>query len=137
VHCWEKLLAAWEPASAMEAGQLLAAGTLFNHTREAGLEAPTAGAEAEEGRGARDAPLAGAAGLGGLRQGARGADVGRGRAGGGRVRRALRVREGREGCVGSRVAMGGGCAPQGTWGRPFWPQGGETLASASELPHHL
>ena len=48
VHCWEKLLAAWEPASAMEAGQLLAAGTLFNDTREAGLEAPTAGAEADE-----------------------------------------------------------------------------------------
>ena len=57
VHCWEKLLAAWEPASAMEAGlrlyyplagQLLAAGTLFNDTREAGLEAPTAVAEADE-----------------------------------------------------------------------------------------
>ena len=48
VHCWEKLLAAWEPASAMEAGQLLAAGTLFKDTREAGLEAPTAGAEADE-----------------------------------------------------------------------------------------
>ena len=39
VHCWEKLLAAWEPASAMEAGQLLAAGTLFKDAREAGLEA--------------------------------------------------------------------------------------------------
>ena len=38
VHCWEKLLAAWEPASAMEAGQLLAAGTLFKDAREAGLE---------------------------------------------------------------------------------------------------
>ena len=48
VHCWEKLLAAWEPASAMEAGQLLAAGTLFKDAREAGLEAPTAGAEADE-----------------------------------------------------------------------------------------
>jgi hypothetical protein len=48
VHCWEKLLAAWEPASAMEAGQLLAAGTLFKDAREAGLEAPTAGAEAVE-----------------------------------------------------------------------------------------
>ena len=33
---------------AMEAGQLLAAGTLFKDTREAGLEAPTAGAEADE-----------------------------------------------------------------------------------------
>ena len=48
VHCWEKLLAAWEPASVMEAGQLLAAGTLFKDAREAGLEAPTAGAEAVE-----------------------------------------------------------------------------------------
>ena len=48
VRCWEKLLAAWEPASAMEAGQLLAAGKLFMDPREAGLEAPTAGAEAEE-----------------------------------------------------------------------------------------
>ena len=48
VHCWEKLLAAWELASAMEAGQLLAAGTLFKDAREAGLEAPTAGAEADE-----------------------------------------------------------------------------------------
>ena len=39
MHCWEKLLAAWEPAaSAMEAGQLLAAGTLFKDAREAGLE---------------------------------------------------------------------------------------------------
>ena len=45
VHCWEKLLAAWEPASAMEAWQVLAAGTLFKDAREAGLEAPTAGAE--------------------------------------------------------------------------------------------
>ena len=32
----------------MEAGQLLAAGTLFKDAREAGLEAPTAGAEADE-----------------------------------------------------------------------------------------
>ena len=38
VHCWEKLHAAWEPASVMEAGQLLAAGTLFKDAREAGLE---------------------------------------------------------------------------------------------------
>ena len=45
---WEKLLAAREPASAMEAGQLLAAGKLFMDSREAGLEAPTAGAEADE-----------------------------------------------------------------------------------------
>jgi hypothetical protein len=48
VHCWERLLAAWEPASAIEAGQLLAAGTLFKDTREASLEAPTAGAETDE-----------------------------------------------------------------------------------------
>ena len=42
-----------------------------------------------------DAALAGAAGLGGVRQGARRAHVGGGRESGGRVRRALRVSEGR------------------------------------------
>ena len=44
---------------------------------------------AQEGGGARHATLAGAAGLGGVRQGPRRTHVGRGRAGGGRVRRAL------------------------------------------------
>ena len=48
VHCWKKLLAAWEPASAVEAGQLLTAGTLFKDKSEAGFEAPTEGAEADE-----------------------------------------------------------------------------------------
>ena len=43
VHCWKKLLAAWEPASAVEAGQLLTAGTLFKDKSEAGFEAPTEG----------------------------------------------------------------------------------------------
>ena len=49
--CWKKLLAAWEPASAMESGQLLTAGKLFKDTSEAGFEAPTegeAGFEADE-----------------------------------------------------------------------------------------
>ena len=48
MHCWATsgLLAAWEPASAMEAGQLLAAGKLFNNEKEAGFSAE--GAEADE-----------------------------------------------------------------------------------------
>jgi hypothetical protein len=45
---------------------------------------------AQEGRGARHAPLDGAARLGGVRKGPRRAHAGRGSAGGGRVRRALR-----------------------------------------------
>jgi hypothetical protein len=48
VHCWgvSGLLAAWEPASAMEAGQLLALGKLFTNDKEAGFS--TEGAEADE-----------------------------------------------------------------------------------------
>ena len=48
VKCWEKssLLTAWEPASAMEAGRLLAAGKLFSNEKEAG--AATEGAEPDE-----------------------------------------------------------------------------------------
>ena len=48
VHCWAAsgLLAAWEPASAMEAGRLLARGLLFTDEREAG--AATEGAEPDE-----------------------------------------------------------------------------------------
>ena len=46
MHCWRVLLAAWEPASAVEAGQTLAAGKLFKDTSEAGFGAE--GAEADE-----------------------------------------------------------------------------------------
>ena len=48
VRCWERsgLLAAWEPASAMEAGQLLARGLLYTDLAEAG--AATEGAQPDE-----------------------------------------------------------------------------------------
>ena len=48
VKCWENssLLTAWEPASAMEAGRLLAAGKLFSNEKEAGTA--TEGAEPDE-----------------------------------------------------------------------------------------
>ena len=48
VHCWEKsgLLAAWEPASALEAGELMARSVLFTNTTEAGTG--TEGAELDE-----------------------------------------------------------------------------------------
>ena len=62
-----------------------------------------------------DAALAGAAGLGGLRQRARRAHVGLGRAGGGRVRRALRVSERVRGVRGRRAPRGCGlCGARGS-----------------------
>ena len=71
--------------------------------------------------------LAGAAGLGGLRQGARRAHVGLGRAGGGRVRRALRVKVAPLGVSRAwvpRVAMGLGGATRG---------GGGSVVSVGDL----
>ena len=72
------------------------------------------GRGAQEGRGARDAPLAGAAGLGGVRQGARRAHVGLGRAGGGRVRRRA-SREGR-----AHVASPWGARGVPWYGKRVW-----------------
>ena len=48
MHCWGKsgLLAAWDPASAIEAGKLLASGKLFTNEKEAGVA--TEGEEPDE-----------------------------------------------------------------------------------------